>query len=189
MKFTIIGLTVLAILVTPYVYFGNDSSETEAWKSSVATNFTGEIGSNPSYDFRSYGEGWFDSIDDLITELGKTVTSVSNYFQGVIALFSGTPLTSPTNPVGDFSDTFGDERQFYLELFHANSGGDNYELYLELTEAEKEWVLDNVDEDVSNRELIFYSTAFFILFIDPVDGTWYWFYDSPSVYDWIVRLE
>jgi hypothetical protein len=188
MKFTIIGLTVLAILVTPYVYFGNDSSETEAWKSSVTTNFTGEIGSNPSYDFRSYGVGWFDAIDTLIEETGKTITNVSNYFQGLIRFFNGTPIESPTNPSGDFSDEFGDTRQFYLESLIMN-GAEFYDIYLELTTLEKEWVLDN-QATTEQREInLFYTTRWYILFIDPVDGTWYWFYDSPSVYDWIVRLE
>jgi hypothetical protein len=108
MKITIITLTVIGLLAVPLVPLQaiaeGDSSAIAAWQSSITANFTGEVGDNPSYDFRSFGTAWYEPLDVFINIVGSTLETGKEFVDNV-ANFLLNPIVGVfedvTGPVGE----------------------------------------------------------------------------------------
>ena len=84
MKFTVVGLTILSLLVAPMLYYGDDSSERAAWESSVTANFQGITS---DYDFRSFSPDWNNILVDTINLYNTVVANVNTSIDYIVTFF------------------------------------------------------------------------------------------------------
>jgi hypothetical protein len=140
MKFTLIGLTVVAILVTPSLP-GIDwtSSSIENWKSEVATNFQGVTS---DYDFRSYSTNWNQIIIDTMNLYDNAIRG-ANTVIGYVANFFENPIVAVLDILPDDPAYPGapDELTFwrYNEILLATVTNSRYSVMATLTNDELLW--------------------------------------------------
>jgi hypothetical protein len=139
MKLTIVGLTILSLLVAPMLYYGNDSSERAAWESSVTANFQGVTS---DYDFRSFSPDWNDILVDTINLYNTVVTNVNTSIDYIVAFFEN-PVVAvleilPDDPVYPGAP---EELTFwrYNEILLSTVTNSRYSVMATLTEDELFW--------------------------------------------------
>jgi len=147
------------------------------------------------YDYTVYGETVLDTVVGYVTVLGGFGEFAKGLWDGI--LYFVTLGGSDSVFYGSFSDEFGQSRFNEILSFYSQIPSKAL-LFDGLTTLEKQWILDNYDnqESLSNNEqAIFYLEPFTFLYIvtGPVDeeyfglddGSWVWFTQTPSLYNYV----
>jgi hypothetical protein len=139
MKFTVITLTVLAIVVIPYMpspTMLDDSSAMNSWRTSINENFQGITS---DYDFRSFSPQWNDLISDWFEATNKVLIDANNLWNDTIEFFK-----SPfAGLVEDYTNVNGIDLTkfawFFTNLVDATAYVDS------LTEEQQAWYVNEYD--------------------------------------------
>jgi hypothetical protein len=132
------------------------------------------------YNYQPFGEDVIDNILGWIIPLSVVGQTVNSFWTNTIN-FTGF-LGVDVNQLGDFIDTFGIDRYNDLSRFIAS----NAEVYVQLTQPERDWIEDNQLTYSYVENLRFNEEKFHLIYIDifgfygPEDY-WYWFFTEPSV--------
>jgi hypothetical protein len=134
------------------------------------------------YNYIPYGENVLGSLIGFVEFLAP----FGEFAQAGWTLFfqiSSTDLNDPSQGNDSFLNTFGSDRTLSLSQMRFSSLKAYYD---ELSPNEREWVLDNVNEDLFGAlETGFYETRWHLFVI--IDGTPYFFFTEQSVYDYVVQ--
>lgn len=159
-------------------------------------------------NYLQYGDEVFDRIfneqsgfiavlNDL-TEVASDVIECSSDLQacvGNIFFKNQEDIDELTTPLPDtFTDTFGSERVFYLRTWYVLGGSKPYTLYQQLTNDEKEFILDYTGDymDAEKTFMVDWAPSKFypLGFNNPFNyGIWQWGYFSwPNLIDTVEML-
>jgi hypothetical protein len=195
-RLTMIGITIFTVSVGSVVSeFGyNDLA---AFNPNYELRNEFETISDPltHYDYTVYGETVLDTVVGYVTVLGGFGEFAKGLWDGI--LYFVTLGGSDSVFYGSFTDEFGEARFNEILSFYSQIPSKAL-LFNALTTLEKQWILDNYDnqESLSNNEqVIFYGEPFAFLYIvtGPVDedyfglddGSWVWFTETPSIYNYV----
>ena len=190
-RITMIGITIFTLSVGSVIYQYTPTQLGSFMPNyNVVNSYIAIDDPLTHYDFKPFGEevvGTIVGYVEFLSGFGNFAKNLYINFNNFLAFATGN--YDPGTPT--FATEFGGVRWADVSLYSTIGENTNYDVYLYLTTEEKEYIVDMYgDPTLSDVELrIFYSKRFEFLFIDPVTGDWYWFYESPSVYDWIVELD
>ena len=190
-RITMIGISIFSVSVGSVIYqYTPEQLQTFMPNYGQTNSYTAINDPLEHYDFKPFGE----EVVGTIVAYVQTLSGWGNWTKNLFLNFNNFLAFATGNydpGESTFIDAFSGERWAEVFLYSTLGQNSNYDVYLYLTTEEKEYIVEMYnDETLSDVEIrIFYSKRFEFLFIDPITDEWFWFYESPSVYDWIVELD
>jgi hypothetical protein len=136
------------------------------------------------YNYIPYGEDVLGSLIGFVEFLSPFGEFAQAGWTLFFSIANADDLEFVGQPNTSFGQTFGANRVLSLSQMRFSSLKAYYD---ELSPAEREWVLDNVNSiKYGALETGFYETRWYLFVI--IEGTSYFFYTEQSVYDYVLDL-